>query len=337
MDTYAALSKLSIARMVSERHRRQASEIALTPYRVGAGETLLVEGEDDDTMMLVCEGELEVLVGDPPMRVATITEGRLLGEMALFSKHGRRSATVRTLTPCKLLLLDRGNLEVLRQLGNALVPMLESTALRSLGRRLREVDALIASLAEGQPLQAPDPGMLSRLMDLFKTKAPEPPPPAPPDPVAILRAAPSFAGLDARGVTALAQLLTPMPVTAGQEITREGIVDEGAFVVASGQVDVFRETAPERHARIAVLGPGSLFGTVSLVHGRVRSATCIAEKPGWLLKVPRGLYDQLSEASTLPAQVLRRAVYDSLSEQLTMANRTLSQLRSTALNARRPG
>ncbi len=54
---------------------------------------------------MVLEGTFEVCRGD--RRVSVLSEGDLFGEMALFREAAQRTASVRALTPGKVLVLRR--------------------------------------------------------------------------------------------------------------------------------------------------------------------------------------------------------------------------------------
>ena len=74
------------------------------PLAVDAGAAVVEKGALDDSLYLVCRGELEVL-GDDGSRLDGLREGECFGEMALLFGQPR-SATVRATTDCDLLVLD---------------------------------------------------------------------------------------------------------------------------------------------------------------------------------------------------------------------------------------
>lgn len=67
------------------------------------GAVLTEQGKPGQTCYIVVAGEAAVVVGEE--RVATLGPGDLVGEMALID-NGPRSATVRAVTPMKLLAFD---------------------------------------------------------------------------------------------------------------------------------------------------------------------------------------------------------------------------------------
>lgn len=67
--------------------------------KLGAGDTIIAEGEDGNTAFLIVSGSVEVSVGKQAKAktVATLTAGDVFGEMSLI-EAGPRSATVKALT-----------------------------------------------------------------------------------------------------------------------------------------------------------------------------------------------------------------------------------------------
>lgn len=70
------------------------------------GEVLVHEGDVGDEMYFLTKGQVEVLRGDPPERLATLREGSFFGELAIL-KDGPRAATIRALTDVEVYALRR--------------------------------------------------------------------------------------------------------------------------------------------------------------------------------------------------------------------------------------
>ena len=64
---------------------------------------------------------------------------------------------------------------------------------------------------------------------------------------------------------------------AGDVIIREGDSGSDAFIISSGICDVFRGMTEENRQFIRSMGPGETFGELSLLSGKPRSATVIAQ------------------------------------------------------------
>jgi ATP-binding cassette subfamily B protein len=78
--------------------------------RVPAGAIVFEKGSVGDKLYIVARGRAEIVDGE--RTVAVLSDGEFFGELAVL--HGvRRSATVRTITPCWLLTLTRDKFETL--------------------------------------------------------------------------------------------------------------------------------------------------------------------------------------------------------------------------------
>ena len=108
---------------------------------VRQGTTVIEQGTLGDKMYIVVAGRLEVRRfgdggGDEGVRVAELGEKQVLGEMSLLDDEPR-SASVISLTECRLLSLERGDLKrILRRYSSIAFSMM-----RILSRRLRKTMA----------------------------------------------------------------------------------------------------------------------------------------------------------------------------------------------------
>jgi diguanylate cyclase len=91
-----------------------AETYGLNRVEHGTNEVVFHTGEYGDSAYVIESGCVEVLVGpaDAPRRVAVLTEGAMFGEVALLDRQAR-TATVRTLMPTRLVLIDRTHVEEL--------------------------------------------------------------------------------------------------------------------------------------------------------------------------------------------------------------------------------
>jgi uncharacterized protein YhbP (UPF0306 family) len=91
---------------------QQAENIltSLQPTKVAAGETIVRQGTPADKLLIMVEGEAEVIreEGGVERRIAALNAGDLYGEIAIM-RDEPRSASVRATTTAKLLSLDRDN------------------------------------------------------------------------------------------------------------------------------------------------------------------------------------------------------------------------------------
>jgi hypothetical protein len=82
---------------------------------VSLGNTLIVEGEEENKFFIIAQGQVEVLskgAHGSDLRLALLTEGEFFGEIELVSERPS-DVTVRTITPCVLLTLSRTDLDTI--------------------------------------------------------------------------------------------------------------------------------------------------------------------------------------------------------------------------------
>lgn len=137
-----------------------------------------------------------------------------------------------------------------------------------------------------------------------------PPPPAPaPDPsqpegrLRLLGAVELLAVLDEAERRTLAEGVRLRPLAAGDVVVREGEAGDSMFVVAAGTLEVL-----QGGARIGAMGPGTVFGEMSMLTGAPRSAGVAALVPSLLFEVPRAAIGPLVAQRPALAQALSQVV-----------------------------
>ncbi|MCB9762637.1 MAG: cyclic nucleotide-binding domain-containing protein [Alphaproteobacteria bacterium] len=314
----ADIHRLPIFRHLSRVKLDEALTV-LMPCEVGPGQVLMQEGESDRSMFIVLEGELLVGVGQSRTEVARLGRGEIVGEMALFGVLDRRAATVTTLSNCKILILEQSGMQHLRRKRSQIIDLFEEYALRTMARRLRMTNAQIGHMAAGQPLPGSSgQGLWSRMSSVFGgSRKPTTPPP---NALTMLRQAPAFRELDPRAVEGISRRLSPRFCGAGERIIAEGEQGGDGFMVASGEVDVYRAASERTHERVARLREGGVFGVVSMVDGAPRSATCIAAEPTWLFTLPGYMLLVSDDIELYEVRAFRRGIIEALAAHLRLAN-----------------
>jgi CRP/FNR family cyclic AMP-dependent transcriptional regulator len=126
------LSEVSLFRALSRKDLQVLGRSTDT-LGVPAGKTLVKEGEPGREFFVILSGEVSITVGGE--EVAVLKEGQWFGELALIDP-APRDATVVTLTPCELMIIEsRRFLPLLEE-----VPVLSHKIMIGLARRLREAD-----------------------------------------------------------------------------------------------------------------------------------------------------------------------------------------------------
>jgi phosphoserine phosphatase RsbU/P len=130
------LSSISLFASLPEDEIRRLEKLLLVSA-FPAGGVFIQEGQSDDKFYVLLEGQVEVIkeLGRSEERLLGVRGvGNLLGEMSLFSRDGCHTASVRALTPLRLLEVPHAELDALlhRQ------PQLAYEIIRLLSRRLEE-------------------------------------------------------------------------------------------------------------------------------------------------------------------------------------------------------
>ena len=97
----------------------------------------------------------------------------------------------------------------------------------------------------------------------------------------LLAGARLFDGVDADGMERIAAVAVQVDFPADHVIARQGDIGTGFFVVVDGAVRVVRDGET-----VATIGPGDFFGELSVLDGRPRIASVIADGPTTCLALP---------------------------------------------------
>jgi len=95
------LDAVDLFALLPDAERAQFAELS-TERLFGAGQTVVREGNAGDSMFVVCQGRVRVIVGESGAEVATLGPGAYFGEMSLLTGDPR-SATVAAMEDCVLL------------------------------------------------------------------------------------------------------------------------------------------------------------------------------------------------------------------------------------------
>ncbi|MEI2711782.1 MAG: Crp/Fnr family transcriptional regulator [Nocardioides sp.] len=91
-----------------------------------------------------------------------------------------------------------------------------------------------------------------------------------------LRQTPLFSHLDDEAATALRDSMVEAKLSRGEVLFHEGDSGDRLYVVTEGKVKLGRTSADGRENLLAILGPGQMFGELSLFDPGPRSATVTA-------------------------------------------------------------
>ncbi len=157
MKTIAFLQQQPLFGGVDDQAMRAILPL-LRELTFAAGELVVREGDDGDSLFVICRGSVEILKrGDPAdgeagRRIATLGVGDVFGEMELIDMQSR-SASVRALEPVAALALSNGDLFRIYESDLPTFALIVLNLAREVSRRLRRIDELaVRTMAgPGQP------------------------------------------------------------------------------------------------------------------------------------------------------------------------------------------
>lgn len=92
----------------------------------------------------------------------------------------------------------------------------------------------------------------------------------------VLKKAPLFAGLEDEAATALSSAMGKLYLNKGDVLFHEGDSEDRLYIVVSGKIKLGRTGSAGRENLLAVLGPGQMFGELSVFDPGPRSTTATA-------------------------------------------------------------
>ena len=139
---------------------------------------------------------------------------------------------------------------------------------------------------------------------------------------AVVRKAPLFSALDDAEASSLRESMVPVKVSKGNTLFKEGDDGNRLFVVLEGKLKLGTTSNDGRENLLSILGPGEMFGELSLFDPGPRTATATAVTDARLLSLA---HDQVigwvSEHPKVSLQLLGR-----LAQRLRRSNEVLADL-----------
>jgi CRP-like cAMP-binding protein len=89
----------------------------------------------------------------------------------------------------------------------------------------------------------------------------------------IVLSAPLFADMDHEETQGLLETMIPVELSRGDVLFREGEPGDRLYVIAQGKIKLGRRSSDGRENLLSVLGPGEMFGELSLFDPGPRTAT----------------------------------------------------------------
>lgn len=138
----------------------------------------------------------------------------------------------------------------------------------------------------------------------------------------VVRQAPLFAALDDEAAEALQATMTRVELGRSDVLFHEGDPGDRLYVIVEGKVKLGRTSGDGRENLLAILGPGEMFGELSLFDPGPRNATATAVSDAVLIGLGSdGLGSWLSGRPDVAKQLLR-----ALARRLRRTNEALADL-----------
>lgn len=130
---------------------------------------------------------------------------------------------------------------------------------------------------------------------------------------------------DQGALEALADIVTPRKVSAGQMLVREGELGEEMFILQRGEVEVIRQTLEDEHYTVAVLSSQhhDFFGELALLDAEKRSATIRTVDDCEVLVINRSDFERFSSAQPALAMPVVRELARRVSRRFRATNEDL--------------
>jgi CRP-like cAMP-binding protein len=138
----------------------------------------------------------------------------------------------------------------------------------------------------------------------------------------VVRQAPLFTALDDEAAAALQGSMTQVDLPRGDVLFHEGDPGDRLYVIVEGKVKLGRTSTDGRENLLAILGPGEMFGELSLFDPGPRNATATAVADSLLLGLGTDeLHAWLSGRPDVARQLLA-----ALARRLRRTNEALADL-----------
>jgi CRP/FNR family transcriptional regulator, cyclic AMP receptor protein len=137
---------------------------------------------------------------------------------------------------------------------------------------------------------------------------------------------PLFSSLDDRARNAVASMMTERAYPDGAALLTQGERSGGVFVLLEGSIRVERTLPAGGTVDLVTLGPGALFGTLAVLDGGARAASCLARGPVRCGVLPRTAFMDLMDGRTPVALRFQHAVICDLFKDIRATNRRLVEL-----------
>jgi CRP/FNR family transcriptional regulator, cyclic AMP receptor protein len=294
---------------------------SIEPRHFADGEALMAQGAASDGAYVIASGRVAVaarLPGGGEAAVSELGPGDLLGEMALLSRGGKRSATARAVGSVEALFVDRrhfdasanllrpASLKLLRRLG-----LIGAARLRSVQARIRELVAASTAASLFRPWPHSDGAAAA-----FAVRA-------------FLPVLPPFREFAADQLDRLFDVADVELHPRGAVVQEAGEPAAACRLVVRGALLVGHRHGERLH-QLDVLGPGRFAGVAPVIESAPTGAAAIAAEPSTLLRFDADIFRMLWSGEDRLALRLINAVNADIVQLAATASNHLARLQTQA-------
>ena len=145
---------------------------------------------------------------------------------------------------------------------------------------------------------------------------------AKPNDDATVRQAPLFRGLDDGSAASLRGTMSPVKISKGNTLFKEGDEGDRLYVVLEGKLKLGTASGDGRENLLSILGPGEMFGELSLFDPQPRTSTATAVTDARLLALS---HNQVIGLITAHPRVALELL-ERLAQRLRRSNEVLADL-----------
>lgn len=280
-----------------------------------SGEVLMEEGEEDFTLAFLVTGHVTYSCQD--VRIGGAASRDMIGEIELFGQIPR-SASVVAAAPTQVLVMAHERFLALSEAGNAAVYNIERFAHRRLAERFRHFGEGIAERSSGIQVPQPavrTPGFMERLQKMMGGSATS----GAVDVLAVLQRSPMFDWADVALLALFAPSFRAERVVAGAEVVRAGQINDRAYVIVEGHVDMYFPTGEHAGDPVARLGVGDAFGDATLPLQSPSAPSFFAATDAVLLSIGRDHFVSWFASDEPVGSVFRQGFLKNLVRQVLSA------------------
>lgn len=137
-----------------------------------------------------------------------------------------------------------------------------------------------------------------------------------------LQKTPLFSALDEEAALALQKCMVPQSIKRGNTLFHEGDAGDRLYVVTEGKIKLSHASGDGRESVLMVLGPGDMFGELSLFDPGPRTATAVAVTDSQVL----GLGNTDLNPWLVGRPEVAQKLLQALAHRLRRTNETMSDL-----------